>query len=314
MCNWWRAFGDRDESAVTKALKIWIPGGTGMLGTRLTVDARAGGHHVVATGHDVDIADESMVAKAFTDHAPDVVINCAAYTAVDQAETDVDTAQRLNVDGPHTLACACAAAPNGARLLHVSTDYVFDGTGSTALGETSSTSPLGVYGRTKRDGEVAVLSALPTAQLVRTSWLYGPTHKNFLLTMLRLMAERPQLRVVGDQQGRPTSTATLSAALLALLDHPGDAGIFHVADAVPADEPAPSWHTFASAIQTGAKTRGLPMVTDVVEAITTADYPTPAKRPAWSVLGTHRFEALVGPLPSWRVALAEVLDEVAARR
>lgn len=287
--------------------RLWIPGGTGMLGARLASDAVAG-HEVVVSGHDVDIADADAVAAFVDARGPfDVVINCAAFTAVDLAETERDAAFRVNAVGPQVLAAAGAA--RGARLVQVSTDYVFSGSGGRPLDEDAPTGPLGVYGESKLAGEGPVLAA--GGLVVRTSWLYGPDHKNFVLTMLRLMAERELLRVVADQRGRPTSTATLSHALLRLVEV-GATGVVHVADDAGAS--GISWHDFAVAIREEAVLRGLPVTATTIEPIETAAYPTPARRPAWSVLDTGRYGRLTGePLPDWRSRLKETLDVVARR-
>ena len=289
---------------------IWITGGHGMLGSRLATDARAAGHDVLVSGREVDIANAVDVAVFIAAHRPAVIVNCAAYTAVDKAEQEQDEARRINVLGASVL--ATAAATIGARLVNISTDYVFDGDGSVPLDEQMPTAPRSVYGHSKRDGELAILAATDTALIVRTSWLYAATHKNFVRTMLTLMADRDQLRVVSDQRGRPTSTTTLSTAILALLDVDA-AGIVHVADATGAA--GISWHDFAVAIREDAVARGLPVRVQGIEAIATAAYPTPAARPAWSVFSTTRYEALTGlRLPAWRASLATVLDTIVANR
>jgi dTDP-4-dehydrorhamnose reductase len=289
--------------------RLWVPGGRGMLGSQLAADANAS-CEVFVTGHEVDIADPVAVASWWQGHGPfEVVVNCAAYTAVDAAEANVDAATAVNATGPRVLAAACAAS--GARLVHVSTDYVFDGSATAAIDEDAPTNPLGIYGRSKLEGEQAVLAQGGAALVVRTSWLYGATHKNFVLTILKLMAERDTLRVVSDQRGRPTSTQTLSLALLRLVDIEAR-GVVHVAD--DAGPLGISWHDFAVAIRARALACGLPVKASVVEPIPTSAYPTPAKRPAFSVLSTARYEALTGEvLPDWRVRLAAVLDVVARR-
>jgi dTDP-4-dehydrorhamnose reductase len=195
-------------------------------------------------------------------------------------------------------------------MVHVSTDYVFGGAGSTPLTEQAPTAPTSVYGRTKRDGEQAVLAANDRAIIVRTSWLYAATHKNFVRTMLSLMATREQLRVVGDQRGRPTSTATLSAAIINLIGA-NARGIVHVAD--DTGSAGISWYDFAVAIRDEAVAAGLPVVVKAIEAIPTSAYPTPAVRPAWSVFDTSRYTALTGrALPAWRDTLKTAIAAVAA--
>ncbi len=282
-----------------------------MLGTRLAADAAAAGHDVKVTGHDVDVADAAVAGAIIGAVHPDVIVNCAAYTAVDAAEGHVDDATRGNVVAPTVLAQAAATA--GARLVHVSTDYVFDGQGTRPLREDDATGPQGVYGTTKLAGEAPVVGA--GGLVVRTSWLYGPTHKNFVRTMLTLMADRPQLRVVADQRGRPTSTATLSAAILALVDA-GATGVVHVADSTASGDGVDrgiSWHEFACAIADEGRAAGLPLTVESIEAIPSSAYPTPAKRPAWSVFDTSLYTQLTGrTLPPWRETLRTVVATIAA--
>ena len=281
--------------------RLWIPGGRGMLGTRLAVDAAAS-HDVVVTDRDTDITDRAAVAAFLDAHHPECIAMCAAWTAVDQAEQEPDAAFAANATGPRVV--AEEAARRGIRMVHVSTDYVFDGLADRPLTEEDPVGPVSVYGRSKLAGERAVIEQ--GGLVVRTSWLYAATHKNFVLTMLRLMAEREQLRVVGDQRGRPTSVATLSSALLKLIDV-GAAGVVHVAD--DAGPRGISWHDFAVAIREGAIARALPMKTTAIEAIATSDYPTPAARPAWSVFDTAKYTRVTGEaLPPWQERLHEVLD------
>lgn len=285
-------------------MKIWIPGGRGMLGQAL--QRQLVGSDVVVSGSDVDIADAAAV-NAFVDaQRPTVILNCAAYTAVDKAEAEEDTATRANGVGPGVV--GAAAQRIGARALHVSTDYVFDGTSKQSWLPDDKTGPLGAYGRSKLVGEQRFLEATKGKGLVvRTSWLFGPGGKNFVTTMLKLMSEREQLKVVADQHGRPTSTATLASTLWSLAQTDAS-GITHCADAG-----AVTWHAFACAIRDGAQERGMPLKVQNVEAIPTSAYPTPAVRPAWSVLDTTRTEQLIGrPMPSWRATLGTYLDELRA--
>lgn len=292
----------------TSAPTFWIAGGHGMLGTQLAADAARAGFHVVVTGHEIDIGDRSVVDAYVNVTHPRIIVNCAAYTAVDKAESEAHLAEHTNVVGPGVL--AAAAARVGATLVHVSTDYVFGGAGSTPITEQAPTTPTSVYGRTKRDGEVAVLAANDRAIIVRTSWLYAATHKNFVRTMVSLMSTREQLRVVGDQRGRPTSTATLSAAIINLVGA-NARGIVHVADDTgPAGV---SWYDFACAIRDEATAAGIALVVKDIEAIPTSAYPTPAVRPAWSVFDTSRYTALTGrALPAWRDTLRTVMGKIAA--
>ena len=285
--------------------KLWIPGGQGMLGSRLAAQVAAEGVDVVVTTRvDVDVSDRAAVL-AFAQHVrPTLIVNCTAYTAVDKAESEPALAAAANGDAPGWIAEAAVSV--AARALHVSTDYVFDGQGTRPLREDDVTGPVGVYGRSKRQGEERFLDGTGGHGLVvRTSWLYGPGGKNFVATMLKLMAEREQLKVVADQRGRPTSTSTLAERLWRLLSL-DTRGIVHVADAT--GPTGVSWHEFATAIWTGAKARGLPMKATAIEAIATSAYPTPAARPAWSVLDCSRCETLTGVLPSWTTTLDAYLD------
>jgi dTDP-4-dehydrorhamnose reductase len=282
-----------------------------MLGTTLGALARADGWDVVATDREVDASDAAVVDDFVARHRPACIINCAAWTAVDLAETEQAAAAQANARLPGVL--GAAAARIGARALHISTDYVFDGAvpdPERPLREDDPTGPVSVYGATKLGGERAFLEATAGAGLVvRTSWLYGPAGKNFVTTMLKLMAERDELKVVADQRGRPTATSTLATALLALAGTKAG-GVVHVAD--EAGPRGISWHDFAVAIRDGARQRGLPIRAHTIHAIPTSAYPTPARRPAWSVLDTTRYTAVTGKaLPSWSSTLAAYLDALA---
>ena len=299
-------------------MTIWLAGAQGMLG-RAVADCLARAQlPVVATDMEVDIGDaeavEAHVAACPFTH----IINCAGYTAVDRAEEDAALARRVNVDGPAHL--AAAAAKCSASLLHVSTDYVFDGRAREPYREDAPCSPLGVYARTKYEGELAVLATLPEpgssrrAYVLRTSWLYGEGGSNFVATMLRLMREREQLRVVADQWGRPTYTRDLAEAILRLLGidsaHDGptaDSGIYHFANSG-----ATTWHDFAAAILELGRKRGLPLLTQVVAPISTSEYPLAAPRPGYSVLATDKLESVLGYRPRpWQDALKDYLENTA---
>jgi dTDP-4-dehydrorhamnose reductase len=252
---------------------------------------------------ELDITDaaavEAMTAKA----APDLILNAAAYTAVDRAESEPEAAFAANRDGAANVAVAARAA--GARLIHLSTDFVFDGKAGRPYRPDAATGPASVYGASKLAGEAAVMEADPDALIVRTAWVYGPVGGNFLATMLRLMAQRPELRVVADQIGTPTSTPTLAAALWSFAAAMAP-GIWHYTDAGVA-----SWYDFAVAIAEEALAIGLIETAPPVRPIATNDYPTPAARPAYSVLDKSASYALLGgPAPHWRVALRAVLGEM----
>jgi len=225
---------------------------------------------------------------------------------VDRAETEVDAARRVNGLGPRHLAQAAAAC--GARLVHISTDFVFDGRASVPYPPDAPTAPLGVYGRSKLEGEQAVLELLPAASVVvRTAWVYAAHGANFMRTMLRVMAEKGQVRVVADQIGTPTAADSLAGVLWALAQRPEVRGLQHFTDAGVA-----SWYDFAVAIAEEATLRGLLAPGVRVSAIATADYPTPARRPAYSVLDKRALLSALALEPDhWRVSLRRVLDTVA---
>jgi dTDP-4-dehydrorhamnose reductase len=252
----------------------------------------------------LDVTSAAQVDAAFAEVRPDVVFNAAAYTAVDLAETEADAADRVNHRAVELLRGACDAF--SARLVQVSTDYVFDGTAGRPYLAGDETNPLSVYGRTKRDGEIAALRSAG-ALVVRTAWLYGAHGKNFMRTMVRLMQERDEVRVVADQVGTPTHAAGLARALWAL-EARGATGIHHWTDAGVA-----SWYDFAVAIREEAAAIGLGTERARVTPIRTSEYPTPARRPAMSVLSKDATWAVLGaPAAHWRDGLREVLSEFAA--
>ncbi len=247
------------------------------------------------------------VQRAVEAQAPAVIINAAAFTAVDRAETEVDAARRVNGLGPRHLARAAAAS--GARLVHISTDFVFDGHASVPYAPDAPTAPLGIYGQTKLEGEQAVRELLPDAAvIVRTSWVYAAHGANFLRTMLRIMGEKGQVRVVADQIGTPTAADSLAEILWALTQRPDVMGLQHFSDAGVA-----SWYDFAVAIAEEASALGLLPPGVRVSAIGTADYPTPARRPSYSVLDKRALLAALAPEHHhWRVSLRRVLGTLIA--
>jgi dTDP-4-dehydrorhamnose reductase len=269
---------------------ILVFGAGGQLGQELAQSAAQQNIACAAlTRAAVDISDPKAVAGALEQTRPSLVVNAAGYTKVDLAETETEAAHLGNAVGPGVIASACASA--GRPLIHISTDYVFDGAKSGAYVENDPISPLGVYGRSKAAGEEAVRRAAAQAVILRTSWVYGAFGANFLKTMLRLAADRDELRVVADQRGRPTSTRDLAHAILriapALCAGADVFGTYHFAGSGET-----SWHGFATRIVAAqaALTGRRPKVT----AITTAEYPTPARRPANSVLDCGRFERAFG--------------------
>jgi len=284
-------------------VKVLITGAGGQLGRALQATVPAGVDPVALDRAALDIGDAAAVMARVRDLAPALVINAAAYTAVDKAESDVAAAHRINAEAPGHLAAAASAV--GARFIHVSTDFVFDGTSGTPYRPDHPTAPLGVYGATKLAGERAVRSAQPDALIVRTAWVYGDAGHNFVRTMLRLMAERDEVRVVADQIGTPSYATGLARALWAL-DAAGATGIHHWTDSGAA-----SWYDFAVAIQEEALAIGLLTRAVPVIPIATSDYPTPARRPSYSVLDKSAAVALVGACaPHWRVHLREMLGVI----
>jgi dTDP-4-dehydrorhamnose reductase len=286
-------------------LKVLITGAQGQVGRCLLALPPPGVTVVGLTRADLDVGDAAAVNRVVQQHGPSVIINAAAYTAVDRAETEVDAARRVNGLGPRHLALAARAC--GARLLHISTDFVFDGRASTPYAPDAATAPLGIYGLTKLEGEQAVRELLPDASVVlRTAWVYAAHGANFLRTMLRVMSEKGQVRVVADQVGTPTAADSLAGVLWGLARRPDIIGPQHFTDAGIA-----SWYDFAVAIAEEATALGLLQPGVRVSAIGTADYPTAARRPGYSVLDKR---ALLAALPTehrhWRASLRRVLDAV----
>ena len=238
---------------------------------------------------------------------PSAVINAAAYTAVDRAEQEPEAALRANAQAPGVIARWCAA--HGVPLVHYSTDYVFDGQGNTPYREEESTAPLGVYGTSKRNGEDAVRAAGGRHLIFRTAWVYAAHGANFLRTMLRVGAERDALRVVADQIGTPTPAALIADVTARALQHPGElSGTWHLTASGQT-----SWHGFAEAIFAEALAAGVLVKAPTVEAIPSSEYPTPAKRPSWSVLDNRKLQQDFGlVLPAWQDGLKRVMAEIAA--
>jgi dTDP-4-dehydrorhamnose reductase len=259
----------------------------------------------LADGRPCEVADldrPETLAALVARIAPDVVVNAAAYTAVDAAETDRDAAFRANAEAPAALAAACAQS--GALLVHYSTDYVFDGNATRPYREDDPTAPMGVYGASKLAGEEAVRASGARHLVFRTAWVYASHGRNFMRTMLRLAAEREELRVVADQVGTPTPAALIADVTAQVLARPfAGSGLWHLTATG-----GTSWHGFASAIVALAHARGLIARAPRVLPIATADYPTPARRPAWSRLDCGRLERDFGiALPGWQEALDAVL-------
>lgn len=278
-----------------------------MLGHDVYASCKTRGINVVApTSAELDITDPSSVAQIAVGAFGDVdrVINCAAYTAVDKAETEIDAATRLNSLAPSFVASACSQAR--VRVIHVSTDFVFDGETSEPYTEESKTNPLGAYGRTKREGEVGFFSHGPVGQIVRTSWLFGPNGGSFPKTMLRAWLAGKDLRVVSDQIGCPTYTADLAEAMLHLASLEAPAGIYHATGPEPM-----TWHEFTlrTLRVASGKIANPPPIS--VRAISTADWPTPARRPAYSVLSNAKLHSLgIRPMRNIDEALNEFVQRL----
>ena len=299
-------------------MKVLLTGAAGQLGQALIASRPPEVELIACSRGELDLADAEACRAAVQQHRPDWVLNAGAYTAVDKAESEPELAAAVNAGAPAAFAEALAAT--GGRLLQVSTDFVFNGAQGSPYRPEQRLDPLGVYGATKAAGETAAL-ALPGARLLRTSWVYGPVGKNFCLTMLRLHALKAAageaLGVVADQVGCPTSTLTLAAACWRAIgvgaDPAADSAsprILHWSDAGVA-----SWYDFAVAIGELGVQAGLLERAARVKPLTTADYPTPAQRPSYSLLDCTASRAALGLEPlHWREALAEVLRCMAAAR
>lgn len=287
-------------------MKVLVTGSTGQLGRELARTCPADIQLIGLTG--VDIADDNALRTAFHEIAPDVVINAAAFTAVDAAEQHRERAFAVNAGGAGNVAHACAE--HGAALVHISTDFVFDGAQSTPYTPDAICHPLGVYGASKLEGERHVREILgDRALVVRTSWLYSAWGNNFVKTILRLLAERDQIGVVADQVGTPTWARDLAAALWRAL-RIRLTGLHHWSDAGAA-----SWYDFAVAIAEDATSNGLLATSCAIKPIRTQDYPTPARRPPYSVLDkTATWAGLDVVARHWRVALRDMLAELSEQR
>ncbi|HJP81968.1 MAG TPA: dTDP-4-dehydrorhamnose reductase [Fimbriimonadaceae bacterium] len=281
-------------------MRVLVIGGSGMLGRDLLDELRAAGHEVVSpSSHELDITDPESVAQISSMDRFDWCINCAAYTAVDQAESDEAAAYALNALGPGYLARMCAM--RGIPLLHVSTDFVFDGGKVEDYTEEDQPNPLGVYGKSKLAGEEAVLQSSPMSIVARTSWLFGPHGKSFPRTMIQAWKAGKHLKVVADQTGKPTYTPDLAKVLVQMCAQRAFPGIYHVTGPEKL-----SWFEFAKDAITVYKEFVGETNPVEVEPIQTSDWPTPAKRPANSSLSNEKLIAAgIEPLPPFKQALAD---------
>jgi len=286
-------------------MKVLVAGCKGQVGIELIRQGIAT-HEVVAFDHaGLDITDAKAVHEVVQRVRPDVVINAAAYTSVDKAEGEVELAFAVNRDGPANLAKACAAIH--IPMVHISTDYVFGGSEAGAYNEDDEPKPVGVYGQSKLAGEQAVQECCVRHVIIRSSWMFSKHGYNFVKTMLRLGAGRKELAVVADQYGCPTAAGELARGIMALLEEGKSAwGIYHFCQPEPI-----TWYGFAEAIFDEARRQGMRLKLDSLNAITTADYPTSAKRPTNSVMACGKFEKTFAfMIRPWRQSLAEVIREL----
>ena len=288
-------------------MRVLVTGRSGQVVTALAERAGLHGAEIVAVGRpELDLTDPRTIEAALTGAAPDLIVSAAAYTAVDRAESEEALAHTVNAVAAGEI--ARVAGKLGLPVVHLSTDYVFEGSGTRPHAEEDETGPLGVYGRTKLAGEQAVRAGSPDHVILRTSWVYSPFGGNFVRTMLRLAADRPQLRVVDDQFGAPTSALdiadavlTIAARLHANRNDPDLRGTYHLSGSGEAN-----WAEFAREIFMLSGKLGGPVA--AVQGIPTSEYPTPARRPLNSRLSTQKLEAVYGiVLPDWRASTREVV-------
>jgi dTDP-4-dehydrorhamnose reductase len=280
---------------------IWLIGNKGMLGTELSMLLEKSGISFVGTDCEVDITDLAALKQFAEKQSISWIINCAGYTAVEKAEDDAETCRRLNTQGAGNIA-ACAKSL-GAQLIHISTDYVFDGISKRPYREDDATNPIGVYGLTKRDGEFAVLENNPRSYIIRTAWLYGKHGNNFVRTMLRLMNEQDEIKVVNDQHGSPTWTLDLASVVLKIATDDIQFGIYHFTD-----EGNITWFDFAREIYKQGRELGLISKDCAVKPCTSNEYPSKVKRPMYSVLDKSKIKAALGiEIPAWDISLGEYL-------
>ncbi|AOR57985.1 dTDP-4-dehydrorhamnose reductase [Pectobacterium parmentieri] len=273
-------------------MKILLTGAKGQLG-RCFQDRLPAEWEILATdSNELDITDLERVAEVVKNFQPDAIVNAAAYTAVDKAESEPEIAESINVHGPQNL--AIVATKYNVRLVHVSTDYVFDGNATEPYNEDSATNPLSVYGNTKLAGEQAVTKIAPEAIIVRTAWVFSEYGNNFVKTMLRLAKERDSLSIVNDQRGCPTYAGDLAQAIIALLEKNAEGGIYHYCG----DEEV-SWYEFAEEIFKVASKRNAISSAPILTAINTEEYPTPAKRPKYSTLDCFKINNLNITQSNW---------------
>ena len=284
---------------------IWLIGCKGMLGTEIARQFKENNIEYTGTDIDVDITNPEALDKfASSLNNLHYIINCSAYTAVDKAESDIELATKLNVNGPENI--AAVAKKYGAKMIHISTDYVFDGTGNTPRTEDMPIAPIVVYGVTKADGEKAVATTTKEYYILRTAWLYGWSGKNFVYTMIRAMNTHDAVKVVNDQKGTPTFAGDLAGVIIKIIQkNNGPYGIYHCTDLGEI-----TWWDFTNEIKRQGIEKGWVTNKDcVVNPCATEEYPTPAKRPAYSVLSKDKIQKTLGiALPDWKDSLNKYLS------
>lgn len=287
---------------------VWIIGCNGMLGTQVCRTLEENKIEFTGTDSNVSILDYQMLEDFASGKEISCIVNCAAYTAVDKAESDADFARALNADGPRNI--ARLAKKLGSPLIHISTDYVFDGTASSPISEATAVKPIGVYGNTKAEGEKAISEETSDFYILRTAWLYGFNGKNFVYTMIRAMNSHDSVKVVSDQKGTPTNCETLAGIITKIIEKrlSGSSvanGIYHVTDLGET-----TWFDFTNEIKKQALEAGILTNKDcVVNPCSTSEYPTPAKRPAYSVLDKSKIQKELGiSIPDWQASLAKFIN------
>lgn len=288
-------------------MKLLVTGATGQLGSEFCQQITSSGLEIIAPGRkELDMEqDAEQISNKISEYRADWVVNCAAYTQVDKAESEPERAFAINRDAARAI--AQGVNNYGGRLLHVSTDFIFAGDRSVPYREDDVAGPLGIYGKSKYEGELAVLNECPSALILRTAWVYGKHGHNFVNTILRLTAEREEIRVVDDQYGTPSWTRDISNAMLALISNDED-GIYHYTN-----EGVASWYDFATAIVEIASELGMKLKVSRINPVPTEAYPTAAKRPAFSVLSKAKIRPIMqDSIPYWRNSLRQMLGELHA--
>ncbi|MCL2100796.1 MAG: dTDP-4-dehydrorhamnose reductase [Fibromonadales bacterium] len=282
-------------------MKFWITGSKGMLGQDLYALAR-NSFEVCESDIEVDITDETAVSGYISANKPNIIINCAAYTAVDNAETEIELNRKLNTLGPEVLGKCSAKA--GIGVIHISTDYVLNGNAPNPLTEDEPINPINEYGRAKAEGEASLAKTNPSHWIVRTAWLYGFHGKNFVKTMLNLMRTKEQISVVSDQLGNPTWTCDLAEAILKIAENPKHPGIYHFTG-----EGIASWYDFAKEIQKQALQKKLLEREIPVLPVSSTEWKSPAKRPSWSALDKTKIKKHFDVnINEWQNSLSKYLE------